>query len=57
MGVSTVTAARILKGQLQSQSGEEALLEFDKFPSVGLSKVCLFTKIRAMCDCATRLPG
>ncbi|KAG7274917.1 hypothetical protein CRUP_036810 [Coryphaenoides rupestris] len=32
MGVATVTAARILKGQLKGQSGEEGLLEMDKFP-------------------------
>ncbi|XP_005988748.2 alkaline phosphatase, tissue-nonspecific isozyme [Latimeria chalumnae] len=38
MGVATVTAARILKGQLQSKSGEETQLEMDKFPYVALSK-------------------
>lgn len=38
MGVSTVTAARILKGQLHGQ-GEESLLEMDKFPFVALAKV------------------
>lgn len=38
MGVSTVTAARILKGQLQNMKGEESLLEMDKFPYVALSK-------------------
>lgn len=40
MGVATVTAARILKGQLSGQSGEEAQLEMDKFPFVSLAKVC-----------------
>lgn len=39
MGVSTVTAARILKGQLQNRKGEESLLEMDKFPYVALAKV------------------
>lgn len=39
MGVPTVTAARILKGQLNGQSGEETLLEMDKFPFVSLAKV------------------
>lgn len=39
MGVSTVTAARILKGQLQHGQGEESLLEMDKFPFVALAKV------------------
>lgn len=39
MGVSTVTAARILKGQLHHNPGEETKLEMDKFPFVALSKV------------------
>ncbi|XP_063173456.1 alkaline phosphatase, tissue-nonspecific isozyme [Candoia aspera] len=38
MGVSTVTAARILKGQLQQKTGEETILEMDRFPFVALSK-------------------
>lgn len=38
MGVPTVTAARILKGQLSGQSGEETQLEMDKFPYVSLAK-------------------
>ncbi|NXJ82250.1 PPBT protein, partial [Trogon melanurus] len=38
MGVSTVTAARILKGQLHHGKGEENLLEMDKFPYVALAK-------------------
>ncbi|KAJ3602525.1 hypothetical protein NHX12_030278 [Muraenolepis orangiensis] len=38
MGVATVTAARILKGQLNGQSGEEEQLEMEKFPFVALSK-------------------
>ncbi|WP_448567990.1 alkaline phosphatase [Thalassotalea ganghwensis] len=38
MGVSTVTAARILAGQQQGKLGEEHLLSFDKFPYSGFSK-------------------
>nr|XP_057911205.1 alkaline phosphatase, tissue-nonspecific isozyme isoform X2 [Doryrhamphus excisus] len=38
MGIPTVTAARILKGQLSGQPGEETQLEMDKFPYVALSK-------------------
>uniref|UniRef100_A0A3Q3WR19 Alkaline phosphatase n=1 Tax=Mola mola TaxID=94237 RepID=A0A3Q3WR19_MOLML len=38
MGVPTVTAARILKGQLKGQSGEETQLEMEKFPFVSLAK-------------------
>ncbi|XP_051844273.1 alkaline phosphatase, tissue-nonspecific isozyme [Antechinus flavipes] len=38
MGVSTVTAARILKGQLHHRPGEDFQLEMDKFPFVALSK-------------------
>lgn len=38
MGISTVTAARILAGQRVGQSGEEYQLSFDQFPFSGLSK-------------------
>jgi alkaline phosphatase len=38
MGVSTVTAARILQGQLQGQSGEENLLSFETLAYSALSK-------------------
>lgn len=39
MGVSTITAARILKGQLNGRIGEETMLDFDKFPHTALIKV------------------
>lgn len=38
MGLSTVTAARILEGQRNGQSGEENQLSFDRFAFSGLSK-------------------
>ena len=38
MGVSTVTAARILDGQAQGMSGEEHALVFETFPHVALVK-------------------
>ncbi|XP_071342042.1 intestinal-type alkaline phosphatase isoform X2 [Trachinotus anak] len=38
MGVPTVTAARILKGQLAGKSGEETSLVMDTFPHLALSK-------------------
>ena len=38
MGIATVTAARILEGQMRGESGEENLLSFEKFPYVALSK-------------------
>ncbi|XP_068563241.1 intestinal-type alkaline phosphatase-like [Cebidichthys violaceus] len=38
MGVTTVTAARILKGQLAGKSGEETSLVMDTFPHLALSK-------------------
>ncbi len=38
MGISTVTAARILEGQLRGETGEENWLSFERFPYVGLSK-------------------
>ncbi|KAI4885116.1 hypothetical protein NFI96_020605, partial [Prochilodus magdalenae] len=39
MGITTMTAARILKGQLQNQTGEETVMAMDTFPHVGLAKV------------------
>ncbi|MCP9495591.1 MAG: alkaline phosphatase [Pyrinomonadaceae bacterium MAG19_C2-C3] len=38
MGISTVTAARILEGQLRGESGEENLLSFERLPYVALSR-------------------
>jgi len=38
MGISTVTAARILEGQLRGEPGEENQLAFDDFPHVALLK-------------------
>lgn len=38
MGISTVTAARILDGQLRGETGEENALSFENFPNVALSK-------------------
>ncbi|GFR70753.1 alkaline phosphatase [Elysia marginata] len=38
MGIPSVTAGRIWKGQLNGQSGEENKLSFENFPNVGLSK-------------------
>lgn len=38
MGISTVTAARILEGQRRGESGEENSLSFEQFPNVALSK-------------------
>ncbi len=38
MGVSTVTAIRILDGQQKGMPGEENVLSFERFPHVALSK-------------------
>lgn len=38
MGISTVTAARILEGQLRGESGEENRLSFENFPFTAFSK-------------------
>lgn len=38
MGVSTVTAARILEGQMKGNTGEENRLAFENFPHLALSK-------------------
>ncbi|WP_417450202.1 alkaline phosphatase [Kordiimonas sp.] len=38
MGISTLTAGRILEGQLRGESGEENYLSFEKFPHTALVK-------------------
>lgn len=38
MGITTLTAARILEGQLRGESGEENQLSFEQFPFMALSK-------------------
>ena len=38
MGITTLTASRILEGQQRGESGEENQLSFEQFPSVALSK-------------------
>jgi len=38
MGISTLTAARILDGQQQGRSGEEGFLSFERFPYTALVK-------------------
>lgn len=38
MGISTVTAIRILDGQMKGMSGEENVLSWENFPNVALSK-------------------
>ena len=39
MGISTITAARIYKGQKDGNPGEETEFIFEKFPNAALSKV------------------
>jgi alkaline phosphatase len=39
MGVSTLTAGRIRKGQLEGKSGEEGTLNFERFDNLALIKV------------------
>ncbi|KAL4237017.1 hypothetical protein ACF0H5_005401 [Mactra antiquata] len=38
MSIPTISAARILKGQLEGQLGEETVLSYEQFPWSGLSK-------------------
>lgn len=38
MGISTLTASRILEGQLRGESGEENRLSFEEFPYTAFSK-------------------
>ena len=42
MSLNTITAARMLKGQLSNHTGEEQLLSWERFPYVALSKVTKF---------------
>src|SRR5262245_58952028 len=39
MGITTVTAARILEGQRRGESGEDNVLAFERFPYTAFSKV------------------
>lgn len=39
MGMPTITAGRILKGQLKGNDGEDEKLAVDSFPYLGLAKV------------------
>ncbi|KAJ8969519.1 hypothetical protein NQ317_002208 [Molorchus minor] len=57
MGISTVTAARIYKGQQKfGQSGEEYELEFDKFPHTALVKTyCVDMQVADSAATATAL--
>lgn len=50
MGVSTVSAARILRGQMEGGSGEETMLAMDTFPYVALSKVTIILFIHVLLD-------
>jgi alkaline phosphatase len=42
MSISTVTAARIYKGQKAGKLGEEEQLYFDRFPYTALSRVLFY---------------
>ena len=39
LGATTVTASRILRGQINGMPGEETILKFEEFPYVSLAKV------------------
>ena len=58
MGVATVTTARILKGQMNGNHGEETVLNMEKFPHVALSKVCdsLCPSFHMLCNLNIMLP-
>lgn len=63
MGMSTLTAARILSGQRRGNTGEEAQLAWDSFPAVALARVsplslfltCLSSSPSLPCARPTRL--
>lgn len=39
MGLPTITASRIYRGQLQKENGEEGYHSYELFPDIGLVKV------------------
>lgn len=41
MGISTITAGRIYKGQIKGNTGEEYKLAFENFPNTGFAKVLI----------------
>lgn len=41
MGLSTVTAGRIRKGQVKGQLGEDFVTEMEQFQHLGLAKTCV----------------
>jgi len=43
MGVSTVTAGRIRKGQVNGQLGEDVITEMEQFTHLGLAKTYVFS--------------
>ena len=49
MGLSTVMASRVYKGQQEGRPGEEEVLSFEAFPNVALSKVTLIRNWIFMC--------
>ncbi|XP_043231231.1 alkaline phosphatase, tissue-nonspecific isozyme-like, partial [Amphibalanus amphitrite] len=56
MGMSTVTAGRIYRGQEFRQSGEQYRLAFEKFPFVGLAKTYnVNAQVGDSAACATAL--
>ncbi|XP_043272599.1 alkaline phosphatase-like [Venturia canescens] len=56
MGLSTLTAARILYGQRRGNSGEEAQLAWDRFPAVALARTYnIDAQIGESSACATAL--
>ncbi|XP_043491262.1 alkaline phosphatase-like isoform X1 [Polistes fuscatus] len=56
MGMSTLTAARILSGQRHGNTGEEAQLAWDSFPAVALSRTYnMDAQVGESSACATAL--
>lgn len=51
MGLPTMSATRIYKGQLAGGSGEETVLAMETFPHVALAKVSGAAPGRPCCPC------
>lgn len=52
MSISTVTAARIYKGQKFGKTGEEEQLTFDRFPYGALSRVIYANIMSKLINCS-----
>lgn len=51
MSLATIMAARTFSGQMEQSPGEDAVLDFEKFPVSGLARVSKYNKERVISLC------